>query len=500
MNSRTRTYPTLLTGSGTQVFWGTGQSILELAAPLTGGHDAGVALFNSTATSQDSINLVGAASDTYESGDGLEAYMFLSPTNLANWSIPYFATDPEGSNGTITSPEGSVIFPYSNTPYIVVQWDPAYGDSNDVHLYLVSPAASGAVSRSTIQVQNVGSGSGTATSGNFVGLNLSYNIESDNLTGAVSDYETGAPLTTFGLNLSSVAFNPHYSPGQTYITGAGGSGNSPNGWGLLYMSTTGGRTSPVDYPVTFSESGLPSGSEWSVTLAGVTQTSASSSMVFSEPDGTYSYSVHSAGLFGPTPANGTVSVQNAGTFLSIGYQAVYPLTITQAGLPSGTDWAATVTGPACSAILIPTCSGAPPSLTRVSNGAASIVFYVSNGTYSYSAAAPGHANLTGTVSVDGKAAAPTTANFSPSSTYPSWLTTVVFAVVVIAIAVAAGIGLMRIRQKSPPPMARGWQPQTWQQPAGQSAPAQPPQWQGPQPPTPPPPSYPSGPTNPPPGR
>ncbi|MEM3489441.1 MAG: hypothetical protein QXO75_07300, partial [Nitrososphaerota archaeon] len=47
--------------------------------------------------------------------------------------------------------------------------------------------------------------------------------------------------------------------------------------------------SPTEYSVTFTESGLPAGTSWSVTLNGVTLSSSSNSIVFSEPNGSYSY-------------------------------------------------------------------------------------------------------------------------------------------------------------------------------------------------------------------
>jgi len=48
---------------------------------------------------------------------------------------------------------------------------------------------------------------------------------------------------------------------------------------------------PPTYDVTFVESGLASGTSWSVTFNGVNQSSTSDSIIFSVPNGVYAYSV-----------------------------------------------------------------------------------------------------------------------------------------------------------------------------------------------------------------
>jgi hypothetical protein len=48
----------------------------------------------------------------------------------------------------------------------------------------------------------------------------------------------------------------------------------------------------VTYAVTFTEKGLPAGATWSVTLAGVAETSTQNTITFNEPNGTYAYTIH----------------------------------------------------------------------------------------------------------------------------------------------------------------------------------------------------------------
>jgi hypothetical protein len=73
------------------------------------------------------------------------------------------------------------------------------------------------------------------------------------------------------------------------------------------------------YPVTFDESGLATGTKWSVTLNGFTNTSTTSSMSFAEKNGTYAYSV--------TPVSGYSSSISAGN-ISVSGSSPVPVSVT----------------------------------------------------------------------------------------------------------------------------------------------------------------------------
>ena len=66
------------------------------------------------------------------------------------------------------------------------------------------------------------------------------------------------------------------------------------------------------YTIRFSESGLPSGTQWAVSLGRQEETSTSSSMDFSKSSGSYSYTVYAASsgssIYSPVPSSGTVDV------------------------------------------------------------------------------------------------------------------------------------------------------------------------------------------------
>jgi len=104
---------------------------------------------------------------------------------------------------------------------------------------------------------------------------------------------------------------------------------------------------PLSYEVVFAQKGLPSGTPWSVTLNGQTESSTTSQMTFEEPAGTYSYSVGPVSGYSSSPSSGSVTVSGSLT-QDIAFAPVapttYPITFTESGLPSGTPWSLSVNG------------------------------------------------------------------------------------------------------------------------------------------------------------
>lgn len=78
----------------------------------------------------------------------------------------------------------------------------------------------------------------------------------------------------------------------------------------------------VTYSVTFSESGLPSGKSWSVTLDGngVTQSSTTSTITFAEPNGTYGYTIGTVKGYTASPSSGSVTVNGASAAVSVTFK------------------------------------------------------------------------------------------------------------------------------------------------------------------------------------
>ena len=148
---------------------------------------------------------------------------------------------------------------------------------------------------------------------------------------------------------------------------------------------------PSTYTVTFSESGLPSGTSWSVTLNGSTK-SGTGSIVFTEPNGTYSYAIGTATGYTASPSSGNVSVIGFPIPLSITFTSTssgsYMATFQESGLPSGTSWSVTMSG---------------STITSVTS---SIAFGETNGSYSFSVGAVAGYTASppsGTITVNGVA-------------------------------------------------------------------------------------------------
>jgi hypothetical protein len=101
----------------------------------------------------------------------------------------------------------------------------------------------------------------------------------------------------------------------------------------------------VTYPVTFNETGLPSGTYWQVIVGGAGVNGRSSSLQIDEPNGTYAYQVSGIAGFVATPSSGSVDVAANGRVFTIAFGvATYDLTLTAHGLPSGTSWTVVVGG------------------------------------------------------------------------------------------------------------------------------------------------------------
>ena len=89
----------------------------------------------------------------------------------------------------------------------------------------------------------------------------------------------------------------------------------PTGWGTLNASALlkDWTSAPVstEYSVAFTESGLPPGTSWSVTLGGSTVPSTSSAITFVEPNGTYAYTVGAVSGYSASPSSGSIMVSGS---------------------------------------------------------------------------------------------------------------------------------------------------------------------------------------------
>ncbi|HUZ79696.1 MAG TPA: hypothetical protein VMV28_03660 [Thermoplasmata archaeon] len=151
-------------------------------------------------------------------------------------------------------------------------------------------------------------------------------------------------------------------------------------------------TKQTTYPVEFSETGLGVGTSWTVTLGGVPQSSATNTITFSEPNGTYSYTVGSVSGYTASPSSGSITVLGPVLTIAVTFTAAaattYSVTFSETGLPLGTSWAVTLNG------------------GTTSSSTSTIVFTEPNGTSSYTVGAVsgyGSSPSSGSVTVAGQA-------------------------------------------------------------------------------------------------
>ena len=107
----------------------------------------------------------------------------------------------------------------------------------------------------------------------------------------------------------------------------------------------------VTYQVTFTESGLPSSTEWYVNVTGqASQSSTSSSIALTNKlsNGSYTYTISTSDkLYSPSPSSSSFTVNGAPLTITITFSLVtYQVTFTESGLPSSTEWYVNVTGQA----------------------------------------------------------------------------------------------------------------------------------------------------------
>lgn len=138
------------------------------------------------------------------------------------------------------------------------------------------------------------------------------------------------------------------------------------------------------YKVTFTETGLPSGTSWSADLESDQVSSTTSTVVFEEQNGTYDFTMGSVSGYSPSPSSGDIKVSGAPVKISITFTATkpeYAVTFTETGLKAGTVWSVTLDG------------------QKITSSSSSISFSRVEGTYKWAVSEPSGYTTTTTGSV-----------------------------------------------------------------------------------------------------
>jgi len=195
-------------------------------------------------------------------------------------------------------------------------------------------------------------------------------------------------------------------------------------------------------PVTFREGGLPTDTNWSLSLNGAPPvTSNGTTITLREPNGTYAYRLGIVPGWTTTNFTGSITVPAVGTIVVHWTQKLYSVTLTETGMPLGDVWSVSLNG--------------TPAVTTNSSA---LSFREPNGSYPFSVQLPPgftSAQAFGTVQVQGGFAhvAITVTATARGASAPSFLT-------VGQAAALAGVGIVvalvafwwvRGRKRSAPP-------------------------------------------------
>ena len=120
------------------------------------------------------------------------------------------------------------------------------------------------------------------------------------------------------------------------------------------------------YNISFVEIGLKNGTRWSITLNNSTEYSNNSTIVYSVPNGTYSFSIEPIAGYKANIYGGNIRVNGSEVNYTINWKLVtYAISFVEHGLPSNTLWSIEL------------------GKIEKSSSSSMIVFIVANGTYTY---------------------------------------------------------------------------------------------------------------------
>ena len=157
-----------------------------------------------------------------------------------------------------------------------------------------------------------------------------------------------APLSSTGATIELSLFDGGYTfaigtanatfaaPGGTFVVN-GGNVSIPVTFAL------------VTYSVSFTESGLPSGTEWGVALTnGGTFHGSQSTISFPEPNGTYAWSLTAVPGYTAYPSSGAIAVRGGPASEAVDFTStaapLYSVWFNETGLPNGTLWSVDLGG------------------------------------------------------------------------------------------------------------------------------------------------------------
>jgi hypothetical protein len=176
--------------------------------------------------------------------DGYSIMLFVTPpkpliNNTANYTNELLNV---GMQGWEVKLSGEIYYPFSITPYIVVQWDPYWNVARDpwttgeFNVWVVHPSPNGTVNESDIKLLVGGGGNGFIkglSPGDLIEMKVTYDGYNNTIYAEVVDLNTSSTIT-LTLPLYSNFTVPHAGNYWTEVNA--GTGNSYWNWGIVYLS------------------------------------------------------------------------------------------------------------------------------------------------------------------------------------------------------------------------------------------------------------------------
>lgn len=177
------------------------------------------------------------------------------------------------------------------------------------------------------------------------------------------NYQTQVKITSYHFSTSSfVDFSSHTTDSFIHIQWIRIRTTPPDGI-MPYV-----KFGPIARPyfITFTETGLPTGTSWSLSLGGVTETSSSASITFEVSNGTYFYAIQNVSGFIATNASSSIIINGYNESKLVQFSKLYVVKFSESGIPAGTEWNVTLDS------------------KNASSRNSSISFELINGSYNYS--------------------------------------------------------------------------------------------------------------------
>jgi len=161
-----------------------------------------------------------------------------------------------------------------------------------------------------------------------------------------SELSSATPTITFTEPNGTYAYNVWPVSGYSAVPASGGAVVSGSN---VYLAVAFTAVAPSNgtYSLVFTESGLPYGMNWTVSLGETQMSSFTSTITFSEPNGTYAFKVEPVSGYSAIPASGEAAISGSDYYVAIGFESTgsnsetYTVTFSETGLPSGTNWSVT---------------------------------------------------------------------------------------------------------------------------------------------------------------